>query len=221
VVSTQVFTFRTSPGPGDCGEGTVKQEIYFYDFESGLDGWQNPTDQYGFKFDLTTVRAYSPVSSVFASVPASISDQCLISPIVIVPNTSESTSLIFWHRWTFDSAVSCNDGALLQVSTNGGVSWAFVEESDILTNGYNGRVKSGVVNPIAGKKAWCFSTGDWVRTVVQLSPYKGETVQFRFRLGSGNAGAAEGWYIDDVLVQTCVANIQTYQQFLPSVLTGN
>jgi hypothetical protein len=30
-------------------------------------------------------------------------------------------------------------------------------------------------------------------------------VQFRFRLGSDSSVGREGWYIDDVLVQSCVA----------------
>jgi len=219
MISTQVFGFRTSPGPGDCGEGTEKQVVYFDDFESGLGDWQNPDDT--FRFDLTTVKAYSPVHSVLANVPASISDQRLISPAMSVPDTSESSSLIFWHRWTFDSTTSCNDGAILEASIDGGITWSQVANSYLLTNPYNGLIKSGVFNPLANRQAWCFGTNEWVRTVVQLSAYKGETVQFRFRLGTGTVGAAEGWYIDDVLLQTCVASAQTFTVFLPSVVAGD
>lgn len=57
--------------------------------------------------------------------------------------------------------------------------------------------------------------------VVQISPYKGKIVQFHLRLGRGLSGAAEGWYIDDVLLLTCFVNTQPYQVFLPSVLAGN
>lgn len=219
VLSTQAFTFRTSPGPGDCGEGTAKQQMFFENFESGLDGWQNPGAT--LKFDLTTVKAYSPVNAVLASVPDAQSDQRLISPVMTVPDTTESVSLIFWHRWTFDSATSCKDGAILEASTDGGTTWNQVAKSYLLTNAYNGSIKTGEYNPLSGRQAWCFGSEEWVRTVVQLSPYKGKTVQFRFRLGSGISGAAEGWYIDDVLLQTCVADEQPYRLYLPSVLTGN
>jgi len=221
VISEQVFKFRTSPGPGDCGEGTSKQELFFDNFEAGLGAWQNPADQGGYKFDITTVRAYSPVTSVMATVPAYQSDQRLISPSFSVPNTTEPVSLIFWHRWTFDSASACNDGAILEASIDGGTTWNQVAKSYLLTNAYNGSIKSGEYNPLAGRQAWCFGTDEWVRTVVQLSPYKGKSVQFRFRLGTGRSGAAEGWYIDDVLLQTCVVNALPYQVFLPSVLAGN
>jgi len=220
MVSNQVFGFRTSPGPGDCREGTHKQTLYFTDFEGGFGNWQNPVDPYGFAFDLTTVRAYSPVTSVLASVPQSVSQPSLISPAFTIPNTTEPVSLIFWHRWTFDSLTSCNDGAILEASINGGATWNQVAKSNLLTNAYNGTIKTGEYNPLGGRQAWCFGTNEWVRTVVQLSPYKGKTVQFRFRLGTGIAGSAEGWYIDDVLIQSCEANAQSFKVYLPSVISG-
>jgi hypothetical protein len=218
-ISTQTFTFRTSPGPGDCGEGTEKQVIFFDDFEGGLGSWENPINT--FKFDITSVRAYSPVNSVLASVPEMQSDQRLISPVMSIPDTTEPVSLIFWHRWTFDSPSACNDGAILEASINGGTTWSQVANVNLLTNPYNGTIKSGVFNPLGSKQGWCYGSDDWVRTVVQLTPYKGKTVQFRFRLGTGIGGAAEGWYIDDVSLQTCVATTQTYDLYLPVVLTGN
>ena len=129
--------------------------------------------------------------------------------------------MIFWHRWTFDSLTACNDGAILEVTSDGGASWTQVANADLLTNPYNGTIKSGVFNPLGNKQGWCYGTNDWVRTVVQLTAYKGKTVQFRFRLGTGLTGEAEGWYIDDLLLQACVANAQPYKVFLPSVLGGN
>lgn len=219
VYGTQIFTFRTSPGPGDCGQGTVKQVDYFTDFESGLGAWQNPGDL--FKFDLTTVRAYSPTHAVTAGVPAGQSDQRLVFPVMSIPDTTEPVSLIFWHRWAFDSLTSCNDGGILEFTLDGGTTWNQVAKPYLLTNAYNGTVKAGVYNPIAGKNAWCFGTDDWVRTVVQLSPFKGKTVQFRFRLGTGLDGAAEGWYIDDVQLQQCVTASMMYRIYLPAVVTGN
>lgn len=219
VPGSQTFTFRTSPGPGDCGYGTIRQQIFFEDFEGGLNSWQNPGEL--FKFDLTTVRAYSATHAVLASVPNGQSDQRLISPVITVPETTEPVSLIFWHRWTFDSASACNDGAILEATIDGGTTWNQVAKSYLLTNAYNGTIKIGEYNPLSGRQAWCYGTDEWERTVVQLSPYKGKTVQFRFRLGTGVSGAAEGWYIDDVLVQSCVVNTQPYQIFLPSVTSGS
>ncbi|NLB71727.1 MAG: hypothetical protein GX797_06960 [Chloroflexi bacterium] len=216
VYSTDEFTFRTRPGPGDCAQGTIKEILFFDDFEDGLDNWQNPLDGL-FKFDLTTVRAYSPNHSMLASVPEVQSDQRLVSPKFTVPQTTEPVSLIFWHRWTFDSPTACNDGAILEVSLDGGVTWSQVGKPYMLTNPYNGIVTTGAYNPLVGKQAWCQNETEWVRTVVDLNPFKGKTAQFRFRLGTGSSGSAEGWYIDDVQFQTCAAADYTFQIFIPTV----
>ena len=60
-------------------------------------------------------------------------------------------------------------------------------------------------NPLAGLQAWCGDPQDWLNSIVNLSAYAGQTVQFRFRLGSDNGVSREGWTIDDVVVQSCQA----------------
>lgn len=217
VDGTQVFTFRTKAGPGDCAQGTVKNVISLTDFESGLGGWQNPGDNNypTIKFDLTTVQAYSPTHSVLGTVPAQITDQRLISPRFAVPNVSEPVSLVFWHKWTFDSKNACNDGGILEFSINGGTTWTQVAKNYILTNTYNGTVKANVSNPLVGKPAWCTVEDTWVKSVVDLTFAKGKTIEFRFRLGTGRDGAAEGWYIDDIQLQSCVPGVNEYKLYLP------
>ncbi len=39
--------------------------------------------------------------------------------------------------------------------------------------------------------------------MVDVSSYAGQIVKFRFRLGSDSSVSREGWYIDDVKVQSC------------------
>ena len=199
----QVFNFRTRPGPGDCPAGTTAHTLYLGDFEDGALDWAD-TSTGAYHWALSTVRAHSPVNSWSGSVPAAIADQRLVSPSFALPAADLPLSLSFWHRWTFDSPSGCNDGGILEVSTNGGSSWLQLSASKLLTNPYTGTVKSGVFNPLAGKSAWC-GVSDWVWTVADLGNYAGQTVLLRFRLGSGNSGSAEGWYLDDVKVQSCVA----------------
>ena len=45
---------------------------------------------------------------------------------------------------------------------------------------------------------------DWTRTVVDLTGLDGETVQFRYRIGTDSSVAADDWHIDDVRVQSCI-----------------
>ena len=106
------------------------------------------------------MRAFSNPQSVLGTIPETISDQRLISPEFKVPQTTEPVSLIFWHYWTFDSDKECNDGAILEVTLDGGTTWNQVAKPYLLTNTYNGVVKTGSYNPLVGKNAWCGSTDD-------------------------------------------------------------
>lgn len=203
MTANQVFSFRTRPGPGDCPAGTTAQTLYLSDFEDGAPGWVDSSTG-AYHWALSTARAHSPVSSWAAAVPTAIADQRLVSPAITLPVNELPLSLAFWHRWTFDSPSVCNDGAILEVSTNGGSSWTQLGSAKLLTNPYTGTVRSGVFNPLAGKSAWC-GVSDWVWTVADLGEYAGQTILVRFRLGSGSSGSAEGWYLDDVKVQSCLA----------------
>jgi len=211
----EVFTFRTQPGPGDCPAGTTPHIIYQSDFEQGSEGWQDISSGL-YHWTMSTVQAHSPATAWLSSVPATTSDQKLVSPVFSLPTGEDPLSLSFWHRWTFDSASACNDGGVLEISTNNGETWVQVPASNLLTNPYTGTVRTGVYNPIASRQAWC-GVSDWSWTVVDLSAYAGENVTFRFRMGSGNAGAAEGWYLDDLRVQSCIQPAPQ-QLFLPMLM---
>ena len=211
----EVFTFRTQPGPGDCPAGTTPHIIYQSDFEQGSEGWQDISSGL-YHWTMSTVQAHSPATAWLSSVPATTSDQKLVSPVFSLPTGEDPLSLSFWHRWTFDSASACNDGGVLEISTNNGETWVQVPASNLLTNPYTGTVRTGVYNPIASRQAWC-GVSDWTWTVVDLAAYAGENVTFRFRMGSGNAGAAEGWYLDDLRVQSCIQPAPQ-QLFLPMLM---
>ncbi|MFZ1391276.1 MAG: hypothetical protein WAS23_06790, partial [Dokdonella sp.] len=55
--------------------------------------------------------------------------------------------------------------------------------------------------------AWCGDPQDWSRTIVDLDNRAGQTVQFRFRLATdaSTGRMPDGFYLDDVEVQGCVA----------------
>lgn len=218
--STQTFSFKTKAGPGDCPEGTYDQVSNMQNFEAGLGQWTTESRSGDSRWALSTVRSYSPSTSALASVPATSSDQRLISPAMIVPNTEYPVSLIFWHRWTFGLGSSCLDGGVLEVSVNAGTSWVQVPASELLTTPYNGSIISGNYNPISGKPAWCGTSSNWERTVVDLAAYKGKTVSFRFRMGSAVSDATEGWYVDDVAMHVCKVGSAPaeYHLYIPVVI---
>ena len=107
------------------------------------------------------------------------SDQRLVSPSIVLPSGASAPVLKFWTRFDIeeDSPTACYDGAILEVSTDGGSNWAQVANEDLLTLQYNGPVDDGFNNVLAGLDAWC-DEQDWIQAVVDLSGLDGETLNF-------------------------------------------
>ena len=51
---------------------------------------------------------------------------------------------------------------------------------------------------------------DWTDSIVDVSIYSGDTVQFRYRLASDESVGHDGWYLDDVKVQSCSNGAATH-----------
>ena len=54
-------------------------------------------------------------------------------------------------------------------------------------------------------------------SVVDLDAYAGQTVQFRYRLGTDSSVGQEGWYLDNLTVQSCVF-AEGFDLFLPLIV---
>ena len=77
--------------------------------------------------------------------------------------------------------------------------------AQLLTDPYDGPINASFSNPLAGLDAWCGDPQAWLNSiVVDLDAYAGQTVQFRFRLGTDSSVSHPGWDIDDIWVQSCV-----------------
>ena len=120
-------------------------------------------------------------------------------------------TLNFWHRPDNESSgTTCYDGGILEVSDNGGTSWTQVPAADILVGGYTGSISTSYNNPLGGLQAWCGVTS-YQQTIVDVSGYAGQNVQFRYRLGTDSSVGDVGWDVDDVSVQSC--NVTTDEIF--------
>lgn len=47
------------------------------------------------------------------------------------------------------------------------------------------------------------SSGEWRETRIDLTEYRGTTLQLRFRISTNASGQADGWHIDDISVDEC------------------
>ncbi len=199
---SSVFSFTTEALPGDCSLGSAPYVPVAFGFESGAGGWTSSGT--GNTWAQSSARAHAGTFSWFAADPATISDQRLVSPAVQVPSGSGIT-LQFWNFRNIENsgATACYDGGILEISTD---NVLFTQVTTFVADPYTGIVSSGFSNPLAGLNAWCGAPGTWLRAVTSLDAFAGQTVYFRLRLGSDSSVSREGWYIDDVAVQSCVTD---------------
>jgi hypothetical protein len=108
------------------------------------------------------------------------------SPRFTVPSASENPRLRFWHWWSFHYG----DLGLVQISTNNGATWQALSEN-------YGEAGTGF-------NYW--SSGEWTRTWLDLTPFAGLTVQLGFLFYASDAVNGDdtdaGWYVDDLLLET-------------------
>ncbi|MCP4361727.1 MAG: S8 family serine peptidase [Chloroflexi bacterium] len=201
--ASPVFTFITVPAPGDCNIGDTRNEWLNEDFESGGAGWTHSGT--GDTWALSTAKPHSGNSSYHAANVSSISDQYLVSPPVVLPTGESPMTLQFWNDQTIeDRSSGCFDGAVLEISVNGGGTWTRLE-NELLTDPYDGPVSSSYGNPLGGENAWCGDPQSYLNSIVDIDAFAGQTAQFRFRLATDSSISREGWYVDDVVVQSCQA----------------
>jgi subtilisin family serine protease len=135
-------------------------------------------------------------NAAFAGDPNCVSDNSLVSPAFVVPNNH--TLLSFRHRYDLETSF---DGGVLEIALGGG-SFADIVAAggSFIAGGYSGTIDTHYSNPLAGRQAWSGASGTWVTTTLTLPPAAGQTVQLRWRLGSDNAVAKTGWWVDSIVV---------------------
>ncbi len=210
------FSFTTLPSPGDC-PGSLTGALHFEDdLEAGAVGWtSNGT---GDTWALSGARVTSGVNAFFAVDPVTLSDQRLVSPPVALPAGESPLTLQFQNYQLFEppDPLGCWDAGILEITTNGGASWSQVPGSAMLSDPYDDNLwnetpgNNPISNDYGATEAWCDPAQPFTLSVVDIDAWAGQTVQFRWRLGSDSAAGNEGWYIDDVIIQSCVAGDEIF-----------
>jgi hypothetical protein len=200
--------FTTLALPGDCPVDSAPTVVFTDDMESGAPGWTHAAASG--QTDTWTLGSTSHDGThawqANAPAPGHANDQWLISPSVVLPNNLTTMSLKFWNQQNLKSTSGgCFDGAILEVSTNGGSSWTQVPTGSLLTDPYDGTISAGFGNPLAGDQGWCGDPQAYLNSIVDIQSYAGQTVQFRFNLGHDSLShrGNPNWAIDDVQVTGC------------------
>ncbi|WP_218121257.1 S8 family serine peptidase [Aquimonas voraii] len=200
-----IGSFTTAALPGDCPIGTNVQTLYSEDMEAGAgplpSNWTSSAGTGTNSWVMNTFAPQGGLRGLQGIAPASTSDQRIETPVIAVPASGGPSSLVFWQRHDMEprSGGGCWDGGFLEVSANDGPFTAVT--SGVANPPYDGALGSG--NPATPQTAWC-GTRDYIRTAVDLAPYAGQNVRFRFRLTSdGSVNRPNGWMVDNVRVQQC------------------
>jgi hypothetical protein len=162
--------------------------------------------------------SHSGAYSAHAPAIPDVSDQRLVSTTpVSLPTGALEATLSFWHVEEFVDL----DGGVLEVSTDGGATWQDAGPN-ITEGGYNTTL-GGPFNPLEGRPGWGdYTFGSWNRVSVNLLPYAGHNLLFRFRLGTNYSIGSPGWNIDDVVVtirQACTTGTPTPLPATPTAAT--
>ena len=196
---SEVRRFLTAAGLAQCALGTTPASLLSEGFEGLPDGWT--TGGTGSTWAASTARKHSGAYSYKAVNEAIVTDQWLISPAMVLPEGQGPLSLSFWNYRRFQTP-GCADGSVLEISTDGGLTWTRLDDQ-LQADPYDDTIDSAT-NPLYGQAAWCGAHTQWLNAIASLDEFAGQTAQLRFRVGTDDAISYEGWYVDDVSVQSCM-----------------
>ncbi len=194
-----------------CPSKTAALSWLAEDMEDGAGGWTHSATVGSDTWALQDADAVSPTQAWNGRASAESSDQRLVSPPVNIPLDASNVILSYYHQRDFSSGY-CDDGAILEYSTDGGSNWVWMTENFLLDSPPS-TIRWPTGYPASdGDDGWCGEFNalgsyfvPWRLTEVDVSDLAGETVNFRFRIGTDAVGPETGgWWIDDVTVAGCM-----------------
>jgi len=183
-------------------------EIFADEIEHGAGDWIHYVVTAGFndQWHISTQRNHTALGSSswkcgdtgLVEYTGSL-DAALESPAMVLGDNGRM-SLWYWIDAEDSSAYpgQAYDGGLIEISVDAG-AWTqiFPEE------GYTHTVRAGAGGPFpVGTPIFSGTSIDWAQIHFDLSAYPGEEIRVRFRFGSDNNTGGDGWFIDDLLIES-------------------
>ena len=194
---TITITYRVN---SDINKKSIAQ--FSDDLERGDRLWDYEdlkSPQTGNIWEILDVYARSGTRSFSVAYPAvnAFCDETfkMLRPLTIV---GTKPVLRFYQRYETEPAF---DVGILQVSTDG-TNWRDMGDK-IFKNPYRGNVFYSLF-AIPNQKGWWGKETNWKSTVVDLSSYIGQSVNFRWRWGADSTDNKVGWFVDDIAVMDMV-----------------
>ena len=163
---------------------------------------QNPN-----KYGTDSTYATSGSTNIWGDDDEVVTDSAIrmTSPVVV----PASGYLSFAHAYGFDDDDTTSfgyDGGVVEYSSTGaGGPWK--DAGGLFTGsdsaGYNGIIHSGFGNPLGGRQGFIRESNGYGASRADLASLAGQSVMFRWRIGTDNSVPDAGWFIDDVRVYSC------------------
>lgn len=147
------------------------------------------------------VYADSGVDQLFGDNLDVVNDAAVeqVTPVLIRPGAR----LVFRHAYGFEASTNGlvkYDGGRVEYTTGTGDAAGWSPLPGVT---YSGSISSVDGNPLAGKAAFVGQSRGYVTSATSLTSLAAQSVRFRFRIASDNAGWGDGWHIDDISVRVC------------------
>lgn len=137
----------------------------------------------------------SPETSFYMiNVPAENDASLVSTPYIIEGN---NPVMRFWHR--YDTELG-NDGGFVEISVDNG-PYTIIKKDQFVRNEYNGPIAYGTLAIPSLDGFSGTSNEEFIDSYIDMTPYKGKSVVFKFRFGSNetinSSSDYAGWFIDD------------------------
>jgi len=166
-------------------------------------------------FETSATQPDSGPNDLFVVDQNGVSDKTVDSRNITISSAAAVLSFRNFFATEYDPPVPGPehfwDGYVLEVSVNGG---GFVDVTDpsisggtFVSGGYVGEIDATAGNPLAGRPAWCGSSGGVVGSPVYIdtkinlgAALNGQTIKLRFRMGTDEAASAPGVRVDSLTI---------------------
>ncbi|MCD4817994.1 MAG: T9SS type A sorting domain-containing protein [Candidatus Cloacimonetes bacterium] len=192
-----------------CGAGieeniSISVGAVSHNFEIGIGDWEHSSLTTGFsdQWHLSDNRNHTQdgeYSMKLGGNGDSDYSNSVHGGLVSPPFVLTSNSYVTFYHWMdaeTNSSTQAWDGGNVEISTDG-------ENFEIVTpvGGYPYTIYPNAASPFDPGTPVFSGLHDWEQVQIDLSDYSG-TVQLKFVFGSDAAVTAEGWYIDDILIES-------------------
>lgn len=151
-------------------------------------------------WDFTDLYANTGTNSIGVAYPTTGSSEQAVKTSFSIPVSGTQPVLRFYHRYDTEAGF---DGGFVQISTNNGSTWQTIEDK-IFRGNYNGVINYQTF-VLPNLQAFSGTTNNqFIQTNVDLSSYRGQNINVRFRFGTDSLENRIGWFVDDVMVMDLI-----------------